>query len=244
MKVYIASRPDNDYDKPFLYYVFEKSKAKHEKLFQFVIHRGTGIYSLNNSSSPYYWFEGLKGTDWYRGGFYIEPLFMPTDDIRSCHQGFCDGLNIYLLREIRKEEPKRIPEYDFPYHQIRSFRLTREDKIKILNNLSVYNKLQRPLNSLCTLLFEVIREYVIHEKLKYENFLKYSIKYQYVQDRFPKAFKIIEKEGDKLAEKKLIDYWLYYEDLFPNEPRADKLKKANLMRKTVLKKIIQLKETL
>lgn len=119
MKVYIKESPRSVLDSPPLYYIFEKSKSAHIKLKRFTINRGTGIHTWNNEMSPYYWFEGLTGKDWFRGGFYPSPLMLPYTDVDGCQQGFCDGIDVYLLREIRKEEPKHIEEYDYPLKNVR-----------------------------------------------------------------------------------------------------------------------------
>ena len=74
------------------YFVFEQSNAKHVKLKKF-------------ANKSLYWFEGLTGSGWHRGGWYSRPIINPSKNIEYNIQGFCDGNNVYLLREILDRVP-------------------------------------------------------------------------------------------------------------------------------------------
>lgn len=72
------------------HFIFDISNAEHKKLRSYC-------------SSGYYWFEGLSGNDWYRGGHFINPLINPKPKVKDNVQGFTDGTKVYLLREVLTE---------------------------------------------------------------------------------------------------------------------------------------------
>jgi hypothetical protein len=113
MKVYVKQSIYNTKIRSFEegYFVFEKSTAKHKKLKEFTECLGGGIHALNSIGCKYYWFEGLTNQEWYRGGFFNQPIINPSFDLFRNPHGFCDGKNVYLLREVRKEKPLKINEY-------------------------------------------------------------------------------------------------------------------------------------
>lgn len=74
------------------YFIFERMKGKYLKLKEY----GNG--------KQYYWFDGLRGVDWERGGHYHKPIINPSlkyDNI----QGFTDGEDVWFLREVTTDKP-------------------------------------------------------------------------------------------------------------------------------------------
>ena len=81
------------------FFIFKKSECKHLKLKKFA------------GKNSFYWFQGLTGSSWYRGGWFISPLINPSANILNNIQGFTDGNNVYLLKRISEDMPKNIIEY-------------------------------------------------------------------------------------------------------------------------------------
>lgn len=79
------------------YFVCKKSNASHKKLKAFA----------NNST---YWFEGLIGQNWHRGGWYhLDYGFINASLIKENNvQGVVFDNEVYLLENIRLDKPKRI----------------------------------------------------------------------------------------------------------------------------------------
>lgn len=73
------------------HFIFDLSNAKHKKLKE---------YGKRYANNGYYWFEGLRGNDWFRGGSYIEPLINTNPRLGNNVQGFTDGRYVYLLKEV------------------------------------------------------------------------------------------------------------------------------------------------
>lgn len=83
------------------FFICEVSKAKHEKLKAFA----------GRSKAPY-WFEGLTGANWYRGGWYplANGFINASNKLANNVQGVVIDDDVYLLREIRDVKPNDIQE--------------------------------------------------------------------------------------------------------------------------------------
>ena len=95
MKVYKKYLVFENNQPLYAYFIFEVSKAKHERLKKF-------------AGRSEYWFSGLTGTGWSIGGFYPNGLINPHLNLLNNVQGYTDGIDVYLLREVRREEPTKI----------------------------------------------------------------------------------------------------------------------------------------
>lgn len=72
-------------------FVCKMSTAPHKKLKEFA---GSGVY----------WFKGLTGRSWFRGGYYsLDCGFInPTPNIKNNAQGVVYDNEVYLLKKIVK----------------------------------------------------------------------------------------------------------------------------------------------
>lgn len=99
MKVYIETLDHRSLDK--IYLICKVSKAKHKKLKDFA--RGRN-----------YWFDGLTGSNWYRGGSYpFDSGFInPSKTKENNVQGACTKQgDVLLLQKVTTEKPTKITEY-------------------------------------------------------------------------------------------------------------------------------------